>query len=430
MNKRFLILILLLISLISSSIYFGLPEEDINVKEDNIKGESIYNCKEVQQSTQDQLTFINIEREWYIKSPYSEVQAIDFRFTLPKEKVDVQYILNGEHFSALNSKDVWSIYIPIEELDSNSYDLTVLIEVCGEEYSKDFTFNVSNPVYVVWSIDWEGFDVKEEYLNEMDRISRQYSAPMTHYFNPYIYIYLPSQRAKYLTEWVRGREEDSIGLHLHMYNRLVEASGVKVNNIPSWGSTTGNGHDTPNSNYGYEDFKKIMEWSIKKFEENSLERPSIYRAGGWFLDEENIKVLNDLEFNIDSSGRTYYKHGTNQIEGHWNLSPDTQPYILNSFDQNITNEPNLNIWEYPNNGGDSWAFNSDSLISRFKSNYSGGINNRDVVVTYLSHPHWFNREGPNIEGAFKYISQYSYLNDTGPVIFLSLDILHQYTVKH
>ncbi len=429
MNKKFIILLLVLIALISTSVFLKKPNNATVDTDTQVKGDTVDSCDLSEKEAKDNITSLTLPRKWYVKSEYTDIKYISFELNIPDNDIKVKYILNENTFDASYEDNRWVINIPINTLENGDYKLIIQAQVCTETISKSFSFKVSNPVYVVWSIDWEGFDVKDEYLNEMSRISQTYSAPMTHFFNPYIYIYLSSTRAKYLTEWVLNRQEESIGLHLHMYNKLIEASGVEVNNNPSWGSPTGNGHDTPNSNYGYDDYKKIIQWAIAQYEKHGLPIPFMYRAGGWYIDEENLLVLKNLGFDIDSSGRTYYKHGSNQLEGHWNLKETTQPYQMNSNDQNITNNPNMNIWEYPNNGGDSWAYSSDKLISRFKSNYDGGIAQNDTVVTFISHPHWFNKEGVNIEGVLKYIYQYSYNNDNGPVIFITLDKVYDYTVK-
>ena len=435
MNKRLMILILILLILVSTSIFLTKEDPQIEidtaVKSEEIKGESTEECLLLEDNIKDALANTSPLREWYVKSPYIENNIINIKLSLPKESISVvEYTLNdGNKVDAIFQEDKWVINIPVEELKSGKYKLLVVCTSCENEISKSFSFKVSNPVYVVWSIDWEGFDVKEEYLNQMADISTKYNIPMTHFFNPYIYIYLAKNRYEYLTNWVVGREEDSIGLHLHMYNSLVEASGVNVHNNPAWGSPTGNGHDTPNSNYEYNEFRKIISWALTQFEKFGLPRPTMYRAGGWYIDEENINVLNNLGFNIESSGRTSYIHGRNSLEGHWDLQETTQPYQMNSEDQNVTDNPNINIWEYPNNGGDSWAYSSDELISRFDSNYKGGITKEDIIITYLSHPHWFNTEGPHIEGALKYAHNYRYDNDNGPVIFITLDKVHTYNVK-
>ncbi|OGC37227.1 hypothetical protein A2436_00855 [candidate division WS6 bacterium RIFOXYC1_FULL_33_9] len=429
MGKKLPILICILLLLVASSVLIKKYENPTNTDSNNdVKGNTTDICEEVEDSAREQISLLNVPRKWYVKSPETLEDNIYFSLSLPQRDVSVKYELNGIIYDAIYNKDKWEINIPIETLNPSEYKFYINTTVCDNSISKSFSFNVSNPVYVVWSIDWEGLDVKDQYLNEMARISAQFNSPMTHLFNPYIYISLNSTRSKYLTDWVKNRDE-SIGLHLHMYDKLIEASGVVVNDIPAWGSPIGGGHDTPNSNYAYDDYKKIITWAMTQYEKNGLSTPTMYRAGGWYIDEENINVLKNLGFQIETSGRTYYKHGSNLLEGPWNLKETTQPYQMNSTDQNITNSPNINIWEYPNNGGDSWAYSVETLISRFKNNYAGGISQNTTVVTYISHPHWFDKEGPKIEGTLKYISTYTYSSDSGPVIFTTLDKVHLNTVQ-
>ncbi len=425
-NKKFTFTTILIVALllIGSGLLFT-KEKEVR-KEPEVKGDTVEICHQYDEEISKEIEDSLLLRQWYLKSDYVTEQNIDITLNLPEaEDISVTYTLDGD---TLKTENKYNISIPVSTLDEGEHTLQIDVENCTEVYSKSKTFKVSQPVYVVWSIDWEGLDVKDEYLNQMAQISSTYKVPMTHFFNPYIYIYLNSQRASYLTEWVKARNE-SIGLHLHMYSKLISAAGVVVNNTISWGSPTGDGHDTPNTTYGYSDYMKIIQWSINQFEKYGLGRPTMFRAGGWFIDEENLKVLNDLEFTLDSSGRTAYIHGRNQLKGEWNLKNITQPYQLNSTDQNITTNPNMNLWEYPNNGGDSWAYTSDKLIQRFKDNYSGGISDQKKVVTYVTHPHWFDKEGPNIENTLKYISTMSYISDSGPVIFISLDNVHRDIVK-
>ncbi len=424
-NNIALTTILIIAFLLTGTVLLFTKEKEVK-KVPEVKGDTAEICQNYEDEISNELEKVLLLRDWYIKSDYVNEKIIELKLDLPEtEDLTVEYLLDDTKLETDLSN---SVSIPVEDLEEGEHRIQINIENCSAVYSDSKIFNVSQPVYVVWSIDWEGFDVKEEYLNQMASISSKYNAPMTHFFNPYIYIYLNQERAAYLTKWVKERNE-SIGLHLHMYSRLVSAAGVEVDNSIAWGSPTGDGHDTPNSTYGYNEYMKIIDWSIRQLEKNGLNRPTMYRAGGWFIDEENLKVLNDLEFTLDTSGRTYYVHGRNQLVGEWTLKTTTQPYQLNSTNQNITSDPNMNLWEYPNNGGDSWAYTSEKLIERFKANYTGGISTQKKVVTYVTHPHWFDKEGPNIEGALKYIYNVSYSIDSGPVLFISLDNAHRDIVK-
>lgn len=348
--------------------------------------------------------------------------------------------LEGKLFATGDAKKFES-KIDISILKPGIYQIQASGKVADQEViSPKESFVVSYPLYVTWTMDWEGLDAKDSFLNSMDRISNQYGVPISHFFNPRIYIALNSSRSKYLTDWVKERQRtrgDSIDLHLHMWQDMVEAAGLDPLNTggvdydgnpietaprPSWGSPTGRGYDTLMTSYSYDETMKLLEWAKNKFIENGLPTPRGFRAGGWYLDSENMLALEDSGFLYDSSGRTSYSFGSQRAQGPWNLSATTQPYRPSRSDQNSPNPPpNLGIWEFPNNGADSYAFGSDEMLRRFNANYSGGYLDEKKLVTFLSHPEWFNIDEPKLDILFTFISQFLQKNDNGPVIFITLD---------
>ena len=192
MNKKLWILILILLGLVSTSIFLTkekpVVEPPIKVEGEEIKGESTENCLLLKEEVENQLQDISSLRKWYVKSPNIENNTVSVELSLPLEDFSAKYVLNEqEPVDATFQQDRWVVNIPVDQLESREYRLRVECSVCEEVITKEFSFNVSNPVYVVWSIDWEGFDVKEDYLKEMANISTKYGVPMTHFFNPYIY---------------------------------------------------------------------------------------------------------------------------------------------------------------------------------------------------------------------------------------------------
>ena len=300
----------------------------------------------------------------------------------------------------------------------------------GSATSPEVEFIVSYPLYVTWTLDWEGYDIPQNYLGDLTEISQKYGVPITHFFNPRLYTSpdISGARAEYLTEWVRDRRDqngDAIGLHLHMFPDMVKAAGVAPRSKPAWGSNLKDGYDILTSAYTQEETAKMLDWSKRIFEENGLGTPTMFRAGGWFADEETLMALQDTGFNLDSSGRTGDQEKTTNIEGHWDLSAATHPYQLNAEDQNLIGSPTTNLWEFPNNGADSWAYTQKELYQRFTANFNGDPLNEKQVVTYLSHPEWFSTDKPKIEALFSAINKYRNSADRGPVIYITLDQAYQ-----
>lgn len=291
-------------------------------------------------------------------------------------------------------------------------------------------FVVSYPLYVTWTLDWEGYDIPQTYLNDLVEISQKHGMPITHFFNPRLYTSpdISRPRAQYLTEWVKERRDkngDAIGLHLHMFPDLVSAAGVNPRTSPNWGSWKTDGYDIITSAYTYDETGRMLEWSKNIFEKNGLGIPTMFRAGGWFADEETLQALNDAGFELDSSGRTKYTFGENKVTGPWELSAATRPYRLNSNDQNIVDSPTIDLWEFPDNGADSWAYSAEQLIARFKANFTGEPISDKQIVTYLSHPEWFSKDKPKIEILFQELERFRNSTDRGPVIYITLDQAYQ-----
>ncbi|MDD3661795.1 MAG: hypothetical protein PHG63_01900, partial [Candidatus Dojkabacteria bacterium] len=298
---------------------------------------------------------------------------------------------------------------------------------CGEFDTRGYSFNVSYPVYVTWTFDWEGNDVKQQYLNDMDELTRKHrDFPLTHFFNPRIYATdrVSPERAEYLTQWVIDRRDQyghQIELHIHMFTDMVSAAGVAPHSDPAWGWTTHDGYDVLVSGYSYDDTNKIVDWATAQFIAHGLGTPTMFRAGGWFADEETLLALQDNGFIADSSGRTAFSIGTNNAVSPWNLSITAQPFQPNVYDQNSSAYPTMKIWELPNNGGDSWAFSKDDMYNRYRANYAGGVSDRMTVVTYLSHPDWFYEDKPKMDALLTDIERDLYADDNGPVIFGTLE---------
>lgn len=134
------------------------------------------------------------------------------------------------------------------------------------DYEEIYEFKVSYPLYATWTMDWEGMDVKDEYLEYINTIATNNEMPITHYFNPRIYISSVVSRARrnFLTNWVKDRKSkygDEISMHLHMHNDFVKAAGVEPRSGPTWGGFH-NGYDVPTSVYPPEEFEKFLQQGV------------------------------------------------------------------------------------------------------------------------------------------------------------------------
>jgi len=283
---------------------------------------------------------------------------------------------------------------------------------------------------VAWTTDWEGeagYGGTYTYsLREMERISNTYNIPITHMFNPRIYLssFSQSEASKY-TQWIKNRKNnhsDEIALHLHMFYDMVSATGVEPKHEPKWSDSSRGGYNVPSSAYTVEENKKIFKWAFRKFEENGLGKPTSYRAGGWMADASVLRAAKEVGIEVDSSGRTQDVNNNDMIQNFWYLSKITPPYKPCEIDPNMSEcSDHIGLWEIANNGGDSYSLTSTQLTKRFKENHNANKPLEELrSVVYVSHPPWATREFPRIEPTLKYINQYKYEDDNGPVIFETL----------
>lgn len=395
-------------------------------------------------------TELSINRKWVLKNPDntkllnntiftlsgvdSLIQSIDNYMIIIRD-LDNQIKINKEiALDQNNSFDLSEILL--NSLEPGKYFANVLsLSVSDVQLypSSSVPFELSYPLYVTWTQDWEGWDVAEYNLNEMINISNKYQLPIVHLFNPRIYVENQTsvsqfgktspERAEYLTYWVKKRISvgDELGLHLHMFNDMIEEVGLEPRVDPISGAYS----DTKTSSYTKEELDQIFLWSIEKFEEHGLPKPTSYRTGAWFSGPNVLQAANDAGILMDTTGRT----GGHINPGNagsswlpWNLQPTTRPYRPSVWDINSWQGDRLSqLWEFPNNGADSYWFTASDLISRFQANFNGNALSKAQVLTYLSHPHWLKSvDSPKLEELFSYISNYLYRNDSGPVIFSTL----------
>ncbi len=289
------------------------------------------------------------------------------------------------------------------------------------------SFYVTYPLYVTWTQDWEGWDVPDSWLTQLDALANHYGIPMTEFFNPRIYVTnaVSKDRAAAMTVWVENRVQnhnDEIGLHLHMWYDMVQAAGVAPHYSPYAGWLYADGGGVAAYAYTTDEMVKIINWSKDEFQSNGLPVPTSFRAGGWLLGTNTVAALQQTGFLLDSSGRTAFAPNGG-LPVPWHLSETTKPYKMNKTDINSSADPTFNIWEFPNNGADSIWFDATEMIRRFDLNYpnKGGIMQQPQVLTYLSHPPFFTIDQPRMTQVFNYISNYTYKDDKGPVVYTTLD---------
>jgi hypothetical protein len=376
----------------------------------------------------------SINRVWHVKQTPTGVTPLPLVFSVTVTNPEllqnavIEYRVGPTPKSGSlmsNSPIEKNVIIDAASLAPGEYYVYAVDKTSLKPLTRKLRFKVSEPVLVAWSLDFEGWDVPQNYLDAIaDQTKRHHNFPLTHFFSPRIYLHsvVSPERAEYLTTWVSRRLSDygeELALHLHMHKDLLEAVGVSSKDGPKWGHYT-DGYDVQSTAYSYDEYKKVLEYSLKKFREANLPTPIGFRAGGWFVNEEILRALEDTGFLYDSSGREKKMWG-GKLESPWDLAITTQPYFPSRQDQNKPGTPQFNLLEIPNNGGDSWAFSGAELKNRFLQNFNGTPVKAPVAVTFLSHPQWFlaadSRDGEKMEVVLNTTDQYLYEKDQGPVFY-------------
>lgn len=383
-------------------------------------------------------------RKWLLRESSLALKSRTLLYTvnvdasLSPESVVVYRVLGTALTGRMDkiSNGQYQAAIDVSKLDPNVYQIQASAsepQARLKSYSSGYsTFFVSYPMYVVWTQDWEGTDVPDFKLNGLDAMANKYGIPMTHFFNPRIYVTstVTKQRADQLTLWVQNRSKnhgDDIGLHFHMWYDMVRAAGVRTRSAPYSGWLYGDGGGVKVSAYTTEEMVTLLNWARRTFQDNGLPVPVTFRAGGWYLETAGYQALEETGFLVDSSGRTTPADAADKRQLNdpppWHLSPTQRPYLPSRTDLNSSAGPTFNVWQFPNNGADSYWYNEATLISRFNQNYpnKGDIIRDPQVLVYLSHPPFFQIDQPKMTKVFDYIGQFLYKNDAGPVMYTTLE---------
>lgn len=367
-------------------------------------------------------------RKWLLKDSHD---IRNFRI-----RIESNATLEGENYLLLNNDSATKrkieisndeSYINLSELKSGTHSI-FLVNKNAETVTRSNTIkvNISNPIYVAWTLDWEGIDPKQEYLDMIADISSEYSIKLTHFFNPRILINssISQLRKRELVEWVKKRNVnfgEEIAMHMHMHFDLVEEAGVKAKyNAKTWDKGS-SGFDVPATEYSYDEYLKMLKWGLEKLKENGIDNIIGYRAGGWFANLETLRAIQDAGFKYDSSARPSFQLGQNKLSQEWDLSSNAQPYLISKTNQNRTGSDNFNLLEIPNNGLDSYWSTADDMIQAFYDNYTPGTTaDFSRIIVYLSHPEWFNIDDPKLRELFDEVNNYRSDLDKGPVKFVTL----------
>jgi len=289
---------------------------------------------------------------------------------------------------------------------------------------------ISEPEYVVWTLDFEGDASSDQALTNTAAIADEQKIPMTIMWNPRVWTttQVPPVRADAMLAWTKARVAigDELSLHVHMWTDFVRAAGVAARTAPSWAGR-GDGYDVPMTAYPENDQRTIIEYSLRLMAEHELARPTTFRAGGQFANDATFRTLAGLGFVADASAVPAGSFG--RLPYPWSLAADAQPYRPSCNDANKAGD--LPLLEAPTIGGNTYGYDLRTIqpIVRADLSYlalAGEVATTRRAITIVSHPGTIDAtERAAIMVLFDALAPLRYDQDKGPVRFVTLAQLAQ-----
>lgn len=310
----------------------------------------------------------------------------------------------------------------------------VLLNVRGQGYlvAGTGTFLLSQPEYVVWTLDFEGDASGDAELANTAAIADGLKIPMSVFWNPRVWTtdQVSSERQDAMLAWTKGRQAkgDEIALHLHMWVDYVLAAGVGhvapgARTAPSWAGR-GDGYDVPITAYSEPEQKTLIDFGVKLMTDHGLPKPTSFRAGGDMGDAATLRAVAASGFTADCTAvaRDYPPIG--RIPYPWTLPTGAQPYQPSKTDANAPGD--LPLIEAPTIGGNTYGFTVQSIQPQIKSNLglfapAGAVATERKAITAVSHPGTIvPAERAAIEALLGAFGALRYDTDSGPVRFVTL----------
>ncbi|HEY8272474.1 MAG TPA: hypothetical protein VIG33_16395 [Pseudobdellovibrionaceae bacterium] len=174
----------------------------------------------------------------------------------------------------------------------------------------DASGNGNQQINLIISVDWEGFSLEDANLEAFRKFREDYpEVKIVHFLNA-AYFLQKGADAPSIQKKINSviRPGDELGLHIHAFETLLEAAGVKYReDYNFWGREKSKpinnvrGHDVPLSIYSESEIRKIVRTSLNILEENGFKNLKSFRAGGWAASPEVLNALVKEGLTIDSS---------------------------------------------------------------------------------------------------------------------------------
>jgi Uncharacterized protein conserved in bacteria (DUF2334) len=289
------------------------------------------------------------------------------------------------------------------------------------------TLLLSQPEYVVWTLDFEGDTSGDAELANTAAIADGLKIPMSVFWNPRVWTttQVSPERQDAMLAWTKERtaKGDEVALHLHMWTDYVRAVGLVPRTAPSWAGR-GDGYDVPITAYPENEQQAMIGYGVKLMLQHGLPTPTSFRAGGDFGDATTLRAVAASGFNADCTAVAKDYPPIGRIPYPWTLPAGAQPYRPSSTDANATGD--LGLIEAPTIGGNTYAYTVQTIQPQIRANLAlfavaGSVATERKAITVVSHPGTIvPAERAAIEALLGAFGPLRYDLDAGPVRFVTL----------
>jgi hypothetical protein len=310
----------------------------------------------------------------------------------------------------------------------DAYEIVVRLRSGSDAVVARRDIVVSQPEYVVWTLDFEGDAASDETMANVSAIARSFGIPMTIMWNPRVWTTadVSASRAEAMAKWTLGEAGagSEVALHLHAWTDYVRAAGVTPRTAPSWAGRS-DGYDVPLTAFDEAETRRLVDHALALMASHGMPRPTSFRGGGLFANAANLRAVAAAGFTADTSATSAGAFGRLPLP--WTLRSDAQPYRPSRDDANAPGD--LPLIEAPNIGGNTYGLTTFSIqrvarddVAMLAPPTQAATERR--AITLVSHPGTVDAtERAAIESLFRAFEIYRYDRGSGPLRFVTLSQL-------
>jgi hypothetical protein len=273
----------------------------------------------------------------------------------------------------------------------------------------------SGKMQLLVTVDWEGRELADRNLTAMKNLHARFpGVKIVHFLNAAYYTKPDAKPAD-----VTARMEsaiapgDEVGLHIHGWKRLFEASGVTFKSSPTfWGTSIlpnecffDCGHEVPISLYTAAELRKVVRFSLDTLADHGFGGMKSFRCGGWMAKESVREAVaaEGLRFEQSAVPASFLTAKLDKTPIHDELSrlwagttQTSQPFRMDT--------PAGPLVEVPDNGALADYVTADQMVATYEANkaeYLRGGRRRNVVVSFGFHQETAAKFLPELEAALE-----------------------------